>query len=490
MKRLSLTAFAVILACNLIGITHSAKADDFDPDNLDILCENSPFNSRCADWEPLVTLEERPGEKTNCQVAPVEVELNGLCKLSFVDGNIVAYIEHSRPEDRPTAFGGKKNTLMVTVPQDQVFVRTTSETAILANQGTLSKVLVELGFVTSSDEESPNRTRFLSIATSKENLLEQLDNISLPDLASHESRADFSDTVRAMPIRSVDNVSRLLETNECVRCDLSGADLSGADLAAANLEGANLTNADLSEANLTGAYLVSANLEGADLTDARLDTSILALSSFSEATNFEDASLSSAALVLADLRGTRIKEAVLTPLGTSVSPVVRAATVLAYSDLSSVDLSEAELNGVNFIGSNLKNANLSNASLNPFSVAIPAYISYGADRIKINYYFKLQARFGMSNLQGANFSGASLKLASLEIADLSNANLTAADFDRAYLVNANLSNALLQDTLLTTINMSGANFTGTDLSSSDLEGSTFCNTTMPSGAVSNDDCER
>ena len=60
-------------------------------------------------------------------------------------------------------------------------------------------------------------------------------------------------------------IRQLLETNACVRCDLSNANLSETDLRDANLEGANLTGANLSGANLAQAYLVGATLNGAVL---------------------------------------------------------------------------------------------------------------------------------------------------------------------------------------------------------------------------------
>ncbi len=69
---------------------------------------------------------------------------------------------------------------------------------------------------------------------------------------------------------------KLLDTNACKGCDLSGAllygaDLSGADLAVANLFGAQLPGANLSGANLTHANLHQANLEGANLYRSQPD---------------------------------------------------------------------------------------------------------------------------------------------------------------------------------------------------------------------------
>lgn len=466
------------------------EEDDFDNDNLSILCENSPLNSRCKDWEPIVSLEDRPGEKTDCQISPAQVNVGVSCKVGFVEGAVVAYIE--RTGGRPAAIGGERGTLTVSIPQEQIFSRFTSRTITLVEgSGPRTKVMVELGFTADPSDKAPNRTGYLKIVTSKENLLEQFYSIDVPDLTSAEEQNDFRTAIAASPVSAADNISRLLETKACVRCDLSGADLSEASLAGANLEGANLTNANLSKANLDSAYLVGATLDGADLTETNLNNSLLALASFSNTTNFTSTSLSSAALVLTDLRNTRLKDAVLRPLGERAwLTVARMITVLAYSDLSNVDLSGAVLNGVNFDGANLENIDLSNATLDslPVNASVTTLIAFVP--VEFPYLFSLPTRFEKSNLRGANLSGASLKLASLETADLSGANLTAANFDKAYLVDTNLSNALLQDTRLTTINMSGANLTGTDLSTSNLDGSTLCNTTMSDGAVSNNGCER
>ncbi|MBT5434952.1 MAG: pentapeptide repeat-containing protein [Rhodospirillaceae bacterium] len=69
------------------------------------------------------------------------------------------------------------------------------------------------------------------------------------------------------------DLQRLMKTNVCVDCDLSGADLSGM-----NLGGANLTGADLSDANLRGADLSQAVVDRAVLTSADLgDTNLMGL---------------------------------------------------------------------------------------------------------------------------------------------------------------------------------------------------------------------
>jgi uncharacterized protein YjbI with pentapeptide repeats len=111
------------------------------------------------------------------------------------------------------------------------------------------------------------------------------------------------------------HIQRLLETKQCVGCDLSGANLSGADLREANLGGADLygadlQGADLQGANLTDAQLDNANLDGADLREVTLQWTNL------EGANLQRADLSSvnlewAHLVATDLREANLKQAKL-----------------------------------------------------------------------------------------------------------------------------------------------------------------------------------
>lgn len=72
-----------------------------------------------------------------------------------------------------------------------------------------------------------------------------------------------------------ENRKRLIETNSCPGCDLSGVDLNRVNLPGANLEGANLTQAKLylatlTRANFHNAILRGAEFSGSDLADADL----------------------------------------------------------------------------------------------------------------------------------------------------------------------------------------------------------------------------
>ena len=56
------------------------------------------------------------------------------------------------------------------------------------------------------------------------------------------------------------DLQKLMDTNECVKCDLSGANLSGANLAYADLNGANLAGADLNYADMKGVILCNTTM--------------------------------------------------------------------------------------------------------------------------------------------------------------------------------------------------------------------------------------
>ena len=141
-----------------------------------------------------------------------------------------------------------------------------------------------------------------------------------------------------------EDLDKLLNTGNCIGCDLSGVDLSdrsftgamnfvGADLSNADLSGAdlfftNLESANLSNANLSGASATFANLNNADLSNADLNNADLEL-----------AFLNDADLNNADLSNTRLVD----------------------TELRNANLSNANLSGAILNDTNLRNANLSNA---------------------------------------------------------------------------------------------------------------------------------
>ena len=89
---------------------------------------------------------------------------------------------------------------------------------------------------------------------------------------THEEQIDLKNalTLRASLEKiSKRPIQRLLETNKCRGCDLTGADLEGADLTGVDLIGADLTGANLQNAKLGAADLRDANLMNANFHMAR-----------------------------------------------------------------------------------------------------------------------------------------------------------------------------------------------------------------------------
>ncbi len=141
-------------------------------------------------------------------------------------------------------------------------------------------------------------------------------------------------------------VSQLLETNKCRRCDLQGVDLRGANLLERwqpsqeeVLPRADLKETNLSKANLDGAFLRGADLQGANLSGASL-SALLNQVNLSRA-DLSGADLSGARLVLANLENANLQGA----------------------NLSGANLFRANLDDTNLDGANLKGAILPDGSI-------------------------------------------------------------------------------------------------------------------------------
>ena len=75
----------------------------------------------------------------------------------------------------------------------------------------------------------------------------------------------FASSASALDPADPAHLQKLKDTNECMRCELSGAKLSGSNLSGATLAGAKLIFANLKGANLKGADLNYAIMQGAIL---------------------------------------------------------------------------------------------------------------------------------------------------------------------------------------------------------------------------------
>ena len=71
-----------------------------------------------------------------------------------------------------------------------------------------------------------------------------------------------------------EDLQKLMDTNNCMSCDLRGVDLKGATLWDAYLKNADLRGADLSNANLSNAILIDADFRTAILKNTILSNVI------------------------------------------------------------------------------------------------------------------------------------------------------------------------------------------------------------------------
>lgn len=253
-----------------------------------------------------------------------------------------------------------------------------------------------------------------------------------------------------------DQVQRLLKTNQCPNCDLSGADLKDTNLFGANLANANLKGANLSGSNLGFANLTNVDATGANLTGTYLDRATL------ENTNFTQADLSEASLKNAMTSGVQFSGATL----------------------KGANLERTSLIGVSFRGANLTGVNLSGAVLSGFrsTGTRPSLPMMGFSMENLARLVCLEPRnfpdsderflqdlknygleFSTSDLGGARLKGANLRNTILLRTDLTGANLSEADLQGACLVSANLKGAILDNANLQSAQLKGAWVEGASL---------------------------
>jgi uncharacterized protein YjbI with pentapeptide repeats len=126
--------------------------------------------------------------------------------------------------------------------------------------------------------------------------------LDLGNLCGQTQRNTGSATAQAA------DVKRLLATNQCPGCNLSGANLTNANLEFANLVEANLTGANISGATLVGANLNDANLASADLRGAKLNGARMIGANLNGA-NLVNANLLGANLIKTNLNGAKLDAA-------------------------------------------------------------------------------------------------------------------------------------------------------------------------------------
>lgn len=250
-----------------------------------------------------------------------------------------------------------------------------------------------------------------------------------------------------------DHLQRLLKTNQCVNCDLTGANLEDTNLFGASLVGANLTGANLKGSNLGSANLTETNLTGAKLNNANLYLATL------DTTNFSQADLSNAYLREAGLFETNFQGATLR--GANLS-----RTNLSGINFQNVDLSDANLNRSTFMGFPGKESGSNNPYFSFFTIAQLSQSFCTPDASSDSFNINEIKQIGMefANLNGANLKGANLTKALLIGTELNSANLGGANLTNACLFHAKLKNAVLDGA-----NLKGATFQGAILENASVK---------------------
>lgn len=449
-----------LLVSSLVMSPIAVRSQESNQRQLYLLCSRSPFNSRCAGLNIPIPLSARLGESASCIFNTANQREASSCKIAQTETGLKLYVETGKPVE---LLDNQRGTNEVTIAIDQIFALNYQiwgkthrvELGFLTSDPSTSDPSTSAPTATSPVSSTANRTRFLEIFGDEgitPLLKKQLAVPSLsPDRLSNALSNPVSGGVEVL-------VKQLLETKECVRCNLAGANLSGAKLSEANLEGANLQGANLEGANLEAAYLVGANLDQANLSKVNLAHANLTLGSLQNAT-LEKAEMSAINLQGANAQGANLQEVRLT-----------APAMLQQINLVNANLQNAKLEGAMLANANLESANLQGADLSDTSIrssglrggttlgqAVGDWALGGLLGVGIGALSRDGAQL-VTNLQGAN---------------LSHANLT----------EANLEDALLVDT-----NFSDANLTNARLKNTDLTKAKLCGATMPDGKRSDQGC--
>ena len=430
------------LVVNSIAV-HSQEADQRQ---LYQLCSRSPFNSRCAGQNIPIPLSARLGESASCILITGNVREANSCKIAQAETGLKLYIETGDPVK---LLDDQRGTNEVTIESDRIFA---------LNYQVWGKThRAELGLLTHSDTSTVNRTSFLELFGNESLtplLKKQLNTV--PTLSAERLTGTLSNSA------SGDRetlTKQLLETKECVRCNLAGADLSGAKLAGANLEGVNLQGANLEGATLETAYLVGANLDQANLSKVNLNHANLTLGSL-QGTVLKNADMGAINLQGANAQGANLQDAKLT------APAMLQEINLENANLQNAKLAGAVLTNANLASANLQGADLSDTSIR--SSGIQGGTSFGQAARDWALGGLIGVGIGALGREGVQL------VTNLQGANLSHANLTEADLEDAVLVDTNFS---------------GANFTNAKLKNTDLTQANLCGATMPDGKQNDQGCE-
>ena len=429
MKKILLTATLVLSSLLSSSSLATEEVDLFS------LCSKFPQNSKCKNFEAPIPLKERVGEEASCQLFLGDFQKNAACKIDLENNTLTFYQEQG---DKIERLDDKRMSVEYSIPLTRIF---------LVNSQIWNGIhRWEISYLEDAEAETKNTSNTLIVLTNEElanaiaqNLYNRTLNDSLDMLARSQEASIVNDPDTDRQVR------QLLETKECIGCNLQNADLSNADLERANLESANLAGANLEGINLESAYLVGANLEGANLNVAELSGAIFTLASLNNAT------LVAANLQATNLHGADLRQADLT------EATLRAPAFLQEANLTNANLTNADLRGANFYRANLTQANLQSANLRDTNVKLKDIPNnYTAGEAALDYIIGVPI-FGLSN------SGVDFKT-NLTEANLSHANLSEARLEQVYVTDANFSNANFTEAKIESVELEEANFCGATFS--------------------------
>lgn len=433
-----------------LPIAVSAQSQEMSTQELYELCSRFPQNSRCEGYEAPISLDRRIGTDARCFVGWASQGQGGRCKIQITETALNVYVEAGEKIEQ---IGNKRSTLEVVIPIDHIFF---SNVRVWKDQAGFLEISIDdesisaldIGYAIDSTDNLENRTNFLRIIATPSfgtRLAERLTaNLSLVETALDRGETEAKNPEEGItPLADANAIAQLLESRNCVRCNLQGANLQDADLKGVNLEGANLAGANLASANLQGAYLVGANLDSANLTEAKLKSAVFAFSSLVNA-NLERANLTGVSMQYAQLSGANLSQAKL------IAPATLQSANLERANLTDSRLSGAYLAGINLQQANLENAKLDNLRINEGAlgfgrmsaedILLPLVLGFSeSDEL----YFRVDLTG--ANLQGANLSKAKLEDVLLLDADLRDVNLSGATLEKTDMTGAQLCGMMMPD---------------------------------------------
>ncbi len=312
----------------------------------------------------------------------------------------------------------------------------------------------------------------------------------------------------AESVTAKENLEKLIKTNSCRGCDLSGINLTRVDLSDADLEGAdlsksemslvnlsraNLRNADLRGVALGGADLADADLRGADLRGTSLDGAYLGGTlldgMFVTTTPYENVGVSEIKKEIyiddpsKSKQKPQAKEIVVAPRRVFEEPPPTLPVKESYPQ-------SPEVKKMTFIKKVVIEEEEKVEIAGDSGVQKDIFSSEGRGEKNRNLAADKKKRDNLARLFDTNrcydcdLSGMDLSNRNLNGADLEQSDLTGCNLEGADLEEANLKGALLNNANLRGANLKNADFYRANLTDADLAGANTESTLFDSAELS------